>query len=607
MAQRTALRGVLAALAAGALALLAGPPATAAAPGTPAAEGAAAQPAAAEPESARSASAGAAAETEVYEAEDGALQGVTVGSSAAGYSGTGYVEGFDAAEDQVTITIPDSPGGLYDLTLTYRAPYGEKYALLRLNGSGHGEVNLPATDAFTSVPAGKVLLREGENTLTVVNDWGWYEIDAIALTPVPPRPPHRLTGVPVDPDATPEARSLLSYLSGTYGNAILSGQQDMASLAWVEENIGRTPAVAGLDMMDYSPSRVERGTTSQEVENALAWDARGGITTFVWHWNAPTGLIDEPGKEWWRGFYTDATTFDLAAALADPSSQEYALLLRDIDAISEQLGRLQDAGVPVLWRPLHEAEGGWFWWGAKGPGPARELYRLMYDRMVHHNGLHNLIWVWNSVDPEWYPGDDVVDVVSADSYPPAGDYGPVSSTYENLVTLAGDTKPVALTEVGAIPDPDLLEAYQADWSWFVTWSGDFISDGVTNSREHLLDVYRHPRVITLDELGDFKHAGGCVATHRVTANWGTGHVAEITVRNTGDTPLSGWQVGWHLPSGQTVGTVWNATVDTTAGTLRARATPGSATLQPGEETTFGFLGNTHWPEEVTLAPSCTGS
>jgi predicted phage gp36 major capsid-like protein len=62
---------------------------------------------------------------------------------------------------------------------------------------------------------------------------------------------------------------------------------------------------------------------------------------------------------WWSGFYTAATTFDLAAALADKTSANYALLIRDIDAIAAKLKLLQDANVPVVWRPLHEAEGGW--------------------------------------------------------------------------------------------------------------------------------------------------------------------------------------------------------------------------------------------------------
>lgn len=443
----------------------------------------------------------------VHEAEDGELSGVTVDTAAEGYSGTGYVTGFDTASDQLTLTVPDSPGGLHDLTLHYRAPSGEKTTSLQLNGQGAGDVVLPQTEAWSTVPAGRVLLEEGSNTVTVVSNWGWYDIDAIGLAPSEDRPPHQVSGVPVDPDATPEATELLADLTANYGENILSGQQDMASIQWLEDNVGKTPAVAGLDLMDYSPSRVERGTSSTEIENALAWDERGGITTFTWHWNAPAGLIDEPGKEWWRGFYTDATTFDVEQALADPGSEDYALLLRDIDAIADELLRLQDADIPVLWRPLHEAEGGWFWWGAHGPGPAKELWNLMYDRMVNHHGLHNLIWVWNSVDPEWYPGDETVDIVSADTYPPIGDHGPVSATYEKLIELGGDRKLIALTETGSIPDPELLRAYEADWSWFTTWSGEFIQDGQHNPPDFLDRVYNDPGVITLDELGEWRSTG----------------------------------------------------------------------------------------------------
>lgn len=547
------------------------------------------------------------AQTVRVEAEDGALQGVTVESSAEGYSGTGYVAGFDAAEDRVTVTVPDSPGGLYDLTVHYRAPYGQKVASLRLNGEGAGTVTLPAVDTFSSVPAGRVLLEEGDNTLSVVNNWGWYEIDAFTLSPTPPRPPHQVSGVPVDPQATPGARSLLRYLTDHYGEFMLSGQQDMDSIAWLEENIGRAPAVAGLDMMDYSPSRVERGTTSDEVENALAWDARGGITTFVWHWNAPAGLIDEPGNEWWRGFYTDATTFDVAEALEDPESEEYQLLLRDIDAIAAELQRLEDAGVPVLWRPLHEAEGGWFWWGAKGPEPAKELWRLMYDRMVGHHGLHNLLWVWNSVDPEWYPGDDVVDIISADSYPPAGDHGPVSGTYENLVDLVGDKKLVALTEVGSIPDPELTRAYEADWSWFTTWSGSFLTDGQSNSLEFLQRVYDDPGVITLDELGDFSSHGRCTATYEKLSPTEEGHLGRVTVRATaGQGPVHGWQVAWQAPEGQSATDHWNTDLTTSDTHWRAVSEGWNAALEPGEEREFFVMTDDPEGLEATPAPSCYG-
>jgi glycosyl hydrolase family 26/carbohydrate binding protein with CBM35 domain/ricin-type beta-trefoil lectin protein len=481
---------------------------------------------AAAPAAAAPAAAAAAAAAIVYEAEDGLLAGVVAASDTPGYSGSGYVAGFDEAADQVTVTVAGGAGGLYDLAVVYRSPFGDKQTRLLLNGAPTGDLVLPGSETFTSVPAGRVLLRAGDNTVTLQSNWGWYEIDALRLTPAPAPPPHQVSGALVNPDASAEARSLMTYLADNYGRTIVSGQQDMASIQWLETNVGKAPAIAGLDMMDYSPSRVERGATSHAVDEALAWDARGGITTFVWHWNAPSGLVDQPGKEWWRGFYTDATTFDLAAALADPDGDDYRLLLRDIDAIAVQLKRLQDARVPVLWRPLHEAEGGWFWWGAKGPGPAKQLWRLMYDRLTHHHGLNNLIWVWNSAGAGWYPGDDVVDLLSVDSYPQAGDHGAVSATYDRLRDLGRDRKVVGLSEVGSIPDPDLTAAYHADWSYFVTWGGGFLTDGQSNSLDFLRKVYTDPRVITLDELGDVKHwprtgaiqtaTGKCVATNSKT-------------------------------------------------------------------------------------------
>ncbi|MFD7654554.1 glycosyl hydrolase [Actinosynnema sp. NPDC059797] len=543
------------------------------------------------------------------EAESGVLNGTVVESSLAGYSGAGYVAGFDQAADSVTITIPDSPGGLHDLTIRYAAPYGAKTASLSLNGSGLGDVAFPAGPAFAEIPAGKALLARGDNTLTITNNWGWYLIDAIKVTPSAPRPPHRVAGTLNDPAATAEAKGLMRYLTDNYGKNILSGQQDQASIDWVEQNVGKAPAVGGYDLMDYSPSRVERGTTGRDVDHALAHDARGGIVTMVWHWNAPSGLIDQPGKEWWRGFYTDATTFDLAAALADPNSTDYRLLIRDMDAIAVQLERLADAKVPVLFRPLHEAEGGWFWWGAKGPGPAKQLWRILHDRLVDHHGLHNLIWVWNSVSPDWYPGDDVVDVVSADVYLPQGDHSAADGTYDRLVRLGGDEKLVALGEVGSIPDPDLVRAYEARWSWFVTWSGGFIQDGVTNPRDFLQRVYHHADVITLDELPEFKDPGtgnppadGCTATLRVVNQWGSGYQAEVTVQNQGTTAITGWRVEWALTAGQGVQHAWNTDLSTSGSLVTAGNASWNGTIRPGATTSFGFIGS-GTPSAVT--PTCT--
>ena len=141
----------------------------------------------------------------------------------------------------------------------------------------------------------------------------------------------------------------------------------------------------------------------------------------MWHWNAPANLINQPGKEWWRGFYTDATTFNLPAALANPGGSDYQLLLRDIDAIAVQLQKFEDAGVPVIWRPLHEAPRRLVLVGCPR---ARELQGLVAPdvRPAHqlprtaqsHLGIH-VVGV-NGNDVDWYPGDDEVDMVGLDIY-----------------------------------------------------------------------------------------------------------------------------------------------------------------------------------------------
>ena len=177
-----------------------------------------------------------------------------------------------------------------------------------------------------------------------------------------------------------------------------------------------------------------------------------------------------------------------------------------MDAIAIQLLRLQAANIPILWRPLHEAEGGWFWWGAYGPESAKTLYRIMFDRYTNVHGLRNLIWVWNSVNPNWYPGDDVVDILGFDSYPPVGDHGPVATQYSELISLGQDKKMVTLPEVGNIPDPAVLKLYHADWSYFVVWSGDYIQTDTYNDLAFKEQVYNDPTVLKLSDLGDWKGA-----------------------------------------------------------------------------------------------------
>lgn len=197
-------------------------------------------------------------------------------------TGTGYVEGFDADADQIVFTVTSTTQKLYDLSIAYLGPYGSKVTRISLNGGAGGDVSLPAADTWTTVGAGQVLLNAGVNTIAVQNNWGYYFIDALLVTPSAPRAPHQVTDVLVNKDASPGAKALMKLLVSNYGKKYISGQQDPVSLAWVETNIGKTPAIIGLDFIEYSPSRVEHGSTSTAVEDAIAFDARGGIVTFCW-------------------------------------------------------------------------------------------------------------------------------------------------------------------------------------------------------------------------------------------------------------------------------------------------------------------------------------
>lgn len=262
--------------------------------------------------------------------------------------------------------------------------------------------------------------------------------------------------------------------------------------------------------MEYTPSRVENGSVGTSTELAKSFWENGGIVTFCWHWNAPTKYIT---GQWYSAFYTDSTNINLKKIMDGEDKEGYDLLMADIDAIAEQLLILKEAKVPVLFRPLHEASGGWFWWGASGPEAYKELYRLLYDRLTNEYGLDNLIWVWNGQDAEWYPGDEYVDIIGEDIYPGERVYQSQIASYLNAATnYSTENKMVYLTENGCLFDPDLARRDGAMWGMWCTWSGEFVARDTSLFRlseqyteeSMLKKVYEDEDVITLEDLPDLK-------------------------------------------------------------------------------------------------------
>lgn len=295
---------------------------------------------------------------------------------------------------------------------------------------------------------------------------------------------------PCDPKATPEVKKVLAFLRESQGKNFISGQTDHPDALWIEQNTGRKPVILGLDFM-HAPARMNG--KEDNVSRAIDWVKKeGGLVTFQWHWVSPTGTQDMGG-----GFYTKNSTFDLAKTLANPKSTDYTEMVKDIDDVADQLKLLQKAGVPVIFRPLHEAQGTWFWWGAKGAKPCVDLYLLIFDRMTKKHGLHNLIWAWTAYpasqgkgDPaEWYPGDKYVDLV-------VSDYCEKEQDYRDLVTLTKGKKMVGLAETMNAPDPSTALT-KTPWAYWVTWAR---RDWNQNSPADMKKAMANPKTLHLGNI-----------------------------------------------------------------------------------------------------------
>lgn len=452
----------------------------------------------------------------IYEAETGTL----IGGAKIGKSGdVSYVEGITNDGDRVDVSIHIEEAGFYDVSVYAKSSggdYKDNYVLV--DGANMGLVTTEGK-AFQDSVIPRVYMEAGEHTVAVEKYWGWIMVDSIKVKPSDELDDSRFDIEPVlvNTNASDNAKRLMTYLCDIYGTDILSGQYCNDGM-YGHENAtiwkttgGKYPAILGLDMMEYSPSRVARGSSTSVVEHAIEyWEEAGGIVTFCWHWTVPDKYIT---GNWYSAFYTDSTNIDLAKIMNGEDQEGYDLLLADIDAIAAQLQRLEDAGVPILWRPLHEASGGWFWWGAAGADAYKELYKLLYDRLTNEHGLDNLIWVWNGQDKDWYPGDEYVDIIGEDLYPGERVYTPQTAKYLEVLEYTDAKKMIIMSENGCHFDPDLAIRDGSMWGSFCTWSGEFISANSTvyklsekYTEEYMLKkVYEHEHVITRDELPDLKN------------------------------------------------------------------------------------------------------
>lgn len=332
-----------------------------------------------------------------------------------------------------------------------------------------------------------------------------------------------------------------NYLREVYGKQVITCQQMMDTAAYedlVFYNATKDlTAMKGFDFIFCTGSY----HSDDMIDNAIKWSKEsGGLCAFTWHWNVPKD-IDNP--EGGYAFYTnEITNFDQVNAVT-PGTKEYETVIHDIDLIATKIQRMESEGVTILFRPLHEASGAWFWWGLQGRDSAtnevfQKLWYMIYDRLENYHKLTNIIWVWNGQNPHTAIHPNAFDIEGIDRYYDQEDisadalsayyakcWGELESYDKYCAELAGmesTGKMMALTECGYIPDPEGIKANNTMWLYYMVWNGDFIYEpdaagkakvdlngtpspnpkkGITN--EMLVDYFTNDLYITHNKLPEF--------------------------------------------------------------------------------------------------------
>lgn len=431
--------------------------------------------------------------SKTYEAENGKLSNdmsVISGGNASGGKSVGKFEN-DRSYCQIKINVPSD--GIYDIVIRSMGIGGPKENDIYTDGKKVGTFT-SENNKFSDYTVSAVSLTKGDHNIHIIKSWGWIELDKITVKTGAKisNSTYNITSSLVNKNSTANTKKLYSFLKDSYGKYVITGQQCDGGINGNEfkaiKNLtGDYPALLGLDMMDYTPSRTALGASSSAVEKAIEFANKGGIVTFCWHWNAPTEYLNSTANSpdgWWGGFYTQSSKFDIAKVMNGQDAKGKKLLDRDIKEIAKQLKRLEKAGVPVIWRPLHEGSGGWFWWGAKGSDAYKKLWKYLYKELTNTYGCNNLIWVYNGQSADWYPGDEYVDIVGEDIYPGNHVYDPQVSRFRQAINYGSKTKITALTENGCIFDIDSAVSINALWSWFMTWGGEFTVNGSNYSEKY---------------------------------------------------------------------------------------------------------------------------
>ena len=452
------------------------------------------------------------------QAEDGKLSGkAAVDTKREGYYGKGYVTGISAPEEwSMEFEMPQSQ--YYHVAIAIATDAKSKNALM-MDGKRLSEFTTTGNGHFEIISVNNNYFEKGKHILSLETADPKADIDYCYI-----KASEDIANISFDiPDAKlsnaasdENTKALYHYLCTTYGKKVILGQHDTvgtnAETELIYQTTGKYPAVRFGDMMLQTVSSDPAKET--ELSSAEEYARDGGLIGYMWHWTAPIGN---------RSYYASETDFDLSKAVTAEKvatmsiedirkleqekkiPSECLALINDIDTVSEKLKQLGDKGISVIWRPLHEASNGYFWWG-KDEKSYKWLWSLLYTRQTQYHKLNNLIWVWSAQNANWYVGDNMCDIISVDIYDDGNSGGNVNSLL--FLQAISKKKPVAMSECGSLPQIQSIADEKAMWTYIGQWGGNFImnEDGTLsekyNTKQQIQLMYNNDMTVTRDKLPD---------------------------------------------------------------------------------------------------------
>lgn len=434
-----------------------------------------------------------------------------------GYQGNGYVADLPEGTENALVFPIHIPFSQHYAVTICAATAKTAVNAIRVNDELLSEFTMIGDSRFTLVTFYGIFLEEGDAKIAIDTIDGGIEVDFIRLHEDYSlyKQMFRITDTPCNPQASAKTVDLYQILAAEWDHAMISGQyvsdNNNRELNMIYQITGQLPAIRF--------SALGSGNDREVISGAMDWDVyMHGIVGLMWYWNAPGS----------QSVYAEDTDFDLFDALNDTDPEKLAamtpdeidkavsdekltkeaqMLIADIDEVSGMLKRLRDMDIPVLWRPLHEAGGGWYWWGASGSSAYEKLWLLMYHRMSEYHDLNNLIWIWNGQSASYLVPERTYDIASVDVYlSEEMEYGSRHEQFQALANLTKHRKMLALSECSSLPDVTQMQLDHSIWTFFGLWYGEYLMnpDGSFSEKYYsssdLYNLYNSKQCLSLNDF-----------------------------------------------------------------------------------------------------------